>query len=96
MRTHAGTQHFGAPQRGRSFECNDLLKPKRRRAAQDGADIAGVLHAVQNDGGDVGVICTELGKSTTKPILAGDSKPLMSCHSLSEITTNFYYIFNSY
>lgn len=48
MRAHARTEHLGRPQGGAAFECNHLLKSKRRSASQDGAHIAGVLHAVEH------------------------------------------------
>ena len=51
MRAHAGTQHLGRPQCCRALERNDLAESKGARAAQNGADIAGILYPVQNNRG---------------------------------------------
>jgi hypothetical protein len=51
MGAHAGAQHFGRPQRGRAPQRNDLSESERGGAAQDGADIAGVLNPVEHHGG---------------------------------------------
>ena len=45
---HAGAQHFGRPQGGRAFKRNHLGKAEGGSTAQDGTDIAGILHPVQN------------------------------------------------
>ena len=51
VRTHAGAQHLGRPQRGRAGECQHLAHTEGCRAAQDAADVAGVLHAVEYEAG---------------------------------------------
>ena len=47
MCPHAGTQHLGRPQCSRAFQRQHLLEPQCARAAQNRADIAGVLDAIQ-------------------------------------------------
>ena len=47
VRAHAGTQDFGGIGIGAAFAQDDLADAGRRRAAQHGADIACVLHAVE-------------------------------------------------
>ncbi len=51
VRPHAGAQHLGRPQRRRALERQHLLEPEGGGAAQDGADVAGVLQAVQQHRG---------------------------------------------
>ena len=51
MCTHAGTQHLRRPQRGRALECHHLGEAEGRGRAQHAADVAGVLQAVEHDGG---------------------------------------------
>jgi len=55
MRAHAGAQHLGRPQQRRAFQRHDLRETKRRRAAQDGADVARVLHTVEHHRGRFGL-----------------------------------------
>ena len=50
VRTHAGSQHLGTPERRRALERDDLLETKGTGAAQDRADVASILHAVQDHG----------------------------------------------
>ena len=47
VRAHAGTQDFGGIGIGAAFAQDDLADAGRRRAAQHGANIACVLHAVE-------------------------------------------------
>ena len=49
MRAHAGAQHLGRPQRDGALERDDLREAHRRRGAQDAADVARILQAIQHD-----------------------------------------------
>ena len=51
VRAHGGAQHFGRPKRRRPSHRNDLAESESRRAAQDGADVARVLQAIEDDRG---------------------------------------------
>ena len=55
MRAHARTQHLVRPQRRRAFERKHLPKAQGTGAAQNGANIACILNAVENDGVGLGV-----------------------------------------
>ena len=53
MCAHAGPQHLGRPQRSRALQRQHLPDPEGRSAAQDAADVAGVLHPVEYHAGRV-------------------------------------------
>ena len=74
VRAHAGAQHLGRPQRGRALERDHLAKAEGGGAAQDRADVAGVLQPVQHHASARrGCSAGGAGRSSTKPIGAGDS-----------------------
>ena len=54
VRAHAGTQYLGRPQQRGALERRHLRKAEGGRAAQDRADVAGVLQPVQHHRGRVG------------------------------------------
>ena len=49
MRAHASAQHLGRPQGRRTLERQHLAEAHGPRSPQNGADIAGILNAIQND-----------------------------------------------
>ena len=51
MRAHAGAQDLGRPQASRALQRKHLADTKSRRAAQDAADIAGILQPVEHHRG---------------------------------------------
>ena len=92
MRAHAGAQHLGRPQRRRALERQHLAKPKAAGTAQDGADIAGILHAVQDHRGRAGLQRRRPPAGPTQnPCRAGDSRPLMPANK----RIRNHYVFDS-
>ena len=88
MRAHAGAQHLGRPERRRALERDHLAEAEGRGAAQDRADVAGVLDAVEDDARRVAApIAGDAGSGTTKAIGAGVSSALSSAIAASATTT---------
>jgi hypothetical protein len=54
MAPHAGAQHLGDHSATVPFSAQHLPEAHGRSAAQDAADVAGVLHAVEHDGAQPG------------------------------------------
>ena len=75
VRTHTGAQHFGAPQRRCTLEGQHLVEAKSPGAAQYGAHVACVLHAIQNHGGSLGGNRRYFGQVDHKTELGGRLQP---------------------
>ena len=53
VRAHARTQHLGRPQQRRALDGGDLREAEGGGTSEDGADVAGILHAVEYHRGSV-------------------------------------------
>ena len=84
MRAHAGAQDLGRPQRRGAAQGKHLREAERRRAAQDRADVAGVLDAGRaRRWRDRPRCAAGAGNATTKAIGAGVSSVPSSAISAS-------------
>jgi hypothetical protein len=89
MRAHAGAQHLRRPQCGRALERDHLGETEGGRAAQDGATLPASCRRSSTTLGASGMQSGRDGRSSTKPMGAGDSSPLTP-RSRSSLTTTVF------